>query len=229
MDKAIEQIQQWSFLAQLRPEIEGFFLVTEDISCNSQYRIFTYHNSQTVRSFTVLYDHATKDFLARICVGLTEYCDVNYICTSLDDLEKLLITRMDTTLQDLMGYDNTRFESIFLEKKIVNWPYIGQLMQVVEGFQLYISPAAPVKIINGSYVIINYADFSCESDLVIYYNIFRDEFFGEVRLKRTPQVVTEFDAKTLEELKNQLTSFLHIVLKGLRKKIDGNVSNSMDN
>jgi hypothetical protein len=105
------------------------------------------------------------------------------------------------------------------DKKIVEWNYKDKLKQEIAGFTLYIKSDEPVKVINGSYIIIDYSDFATESNLIIYYNVFRDEFFGEIRIRRTPQMISAFDTSDLSELAAKLDEKLAETLEQVREQI----------
>lgn len=217
MEKIIEQVTGWEFLKKLPGEIYGFTLINESMVCGSQYRIFTYNNPLTRRSFTIVYDQATKDFLARIVVGLMEYCDINYITGDLAVLENILTDRMEKTLKGLSCFDPASLCVRFKEKKIFEWPYIAMLPKQLSGFELFINPQEPLKVLNGTYVIIDYSNFTTESNLTINYNIYRDEFFGEIRTRRIPVMTYDFDAKTLPELEVRIKEKLVATLDDLSK------------
>ncbi|HWR41800.1 hypothetical protein [Sporomusa sp.] len=219
MEKIIEEVTGWEFLQKLPQEMCGFMLINELMTCGSQYRIFTYNNQNARRSFTVLYDKATKDFLVRTVIGLTEFCDISFITGNLAALEKLLTDRMEKTLWGLARFEPTCLCAQFAAKKIVEWTYAAQLPKQLSGFELFITPQEPFKGLNGSYVIIDYSDFATESNLIVNYNIFRDQFFSEIRLRRTPLMTAEFDAKTLPDLEERLKNNLNPTLEKLRLKL----------
>jgi len=219
MEKIIAQIQTWELLTKLPAEFAGFALSLEFQERGTQYCIFTYQNKEWHKSFSVLYDKATKEFLARTVIGLTEYFDVNFIVGEMEVLGNLLTKRLKDTLSDLAVFTADSLSSIIIDKQIVEWPYGKELPQNLVGFKLFIQPSAPVKIINGSYIIIDYSDFPNDSSLVIYYNIFRDEFFGEVRIRRTPQMSAVFDATTLDKLQENITVHLKVVLESVRNQL----------
>ena len=98
--------------------------------------------------------------------------------------------------------------SLVLKKGIREWPYGKQLPETLEGHELFIRPQQPVKITNGSYIIIDYVDFEQESDVTIYYNMYRDEFWGEVRAHSIPDVSYVFDCHELDELQKKLEEHL---------------------
>lgn len=216
MEKIIEEVGNWVFLKGLADELEGFHLKRILKQEGMKYVLFSYCQDEQHRSFTVLYDHATRDFLARIVFGLTEFCDTTFIVNNLAALERILCEKMRQTLRCLLVFDENTLESNFIEKKILEWNYGHNLPERIADFELFISPCKPLKIINGSYIIIDYSDFQLESNLIIYYNIYRDEFFGEIRIKRTPQMTATFDALSLAELEDKLEAHLVTTLNDIR-------------
>lgn len=218
MQTIIEQVNAWPFLESLPAECAGFALDKELVVSGTQYLIFSYRKPQDYRCFSVIYDHATKDFMGRITAGLTEYFDVTFICTDLASLEKVLTERMTRTLERLAG--DEAYESIFQAKKILEWEYSTELPQEQEGFTLFISPERPIRTINGSYIILDYSDFREESNLILYYNVYRDEFFGEVRFKRTPEMTSQFDARELPDLAEKVSANLQRTLEDLRRRLN---------
>lgn len=219
MKKIIQEVEAWDFIKELAPTFAGFTLTIELKEQGTQYCMFTYHNDEWHKSFSVLYDMATKEYFARRIIGLTEYFDVNFIVNDLKLLEKLLKNRLNDTLLNLAVFNPDNLDSILTDKQILVWEYGKNLPQELEGFILFVKPYEPVRIINGSYIIIDYSDFDNESSFVVYYNIFRDEFFGEVRLRRTPQMSAVFDARTLDELEANITAHLKPVLESMRRQL----------
>lgn len=92
--------------------------------------------------------------------------------------------------------------------------------ETLEGYQLFIKPQQPVKINNGSYIIIDYVDFTHASDVTIYYNMYRDEFFGEARIHSIPDVTYDFDSNELVELQEKLEKHLVPRMREARQAAD---------
>ena len=220
MKEIEKQIQEWPYLTTLPEKIGDFTLVRDTGSSKAQIHIFTYANPERHLFFSVAYDSTTDDFLCKVIIGLNEYYDVNFIAADLPGLETVLRSKMEKLLMGLERFDPKLLGSIFQEKKILEWTYAAQLPQEVAEFHLFIRPDAPIKVLNGSFVIIDYSDFATESHLVICYNVFRDDFYGEIHLRRLPQMSGLFDAKTLSELAEQLKSHLVPVLKEMRIQLD---------
>lgn len=217
MNGKIEQIKAWPLLGRLPREQAGFTLSLELTKEGTQFHIFSYANLQDYRKISVVYDEVTKDFLAKVTVGLNDFYDVSFICTELESLEKLLTTKLEQVLVILAGHQE--YESIFRSQKILEWPYSSLLPEKAAGFRLFIRPQQPLKFINGSYIIIDYSDFAAASNLSISYNVYRDEFFGQIRFRHTPQMIADFDAKDLGELADKLKCGLQPALEALRLRI----------
>ena len=164
-------------------------------------------------------DDETKEYKLLVTIGLTEFCAIEYISESLDKLEVILKERFDNLLGDISHFNREHISSIIEDKAIMDWEYIDNLPKEIDGFKLFINPKEPVKIINGSYIIIDYCDFSKESNFIIYYNVFRDEFFGEARLHRIPEVTYEYDCSELKDLESLLAKNLQATLHKIRERI----------
>lgn len=216
MKQVIQEIQGWDRLDKLPKALYGFVLEIQLIECDNKYSICCYSHPGRRRSFSLIYDNATKEFIARTTVGLTEFCDINYICPNLEVLGRILSERLEGTIRNLAEFDEYTLDSIFVEKRIIEWSYGHNLPKKIGKFELYIEPHEPVRAINGSYIIIDYSDFNSKNSLIIYYNIFRDEFFGETRLNLAPQMTADFDAKTLLELETKVKERLEVVLCALK-------------
>ena len=115
-------------------------------------------------------------------------------------------------------YHEETISSIVCKKKIMEWEYGKSLPTELEGFELFIAPEKPLKITNGSYIILDYSDFSIASNFVIYYNIFRDEFFGEGRVHGIPEINYLFDSHDLAGLATKLEHHLAARLQDIRQK-----------
>jgi hypothetical protein len=217
MEEIIAQINDWPFLHKLPARQAGFFLRLDLAQDGPQYTIFSYRNEQELRSISVLYDGTTKDFLARVAVGLNEFYDISFICSDFAGLEKTLAAKLPSAL-DRLGEDR-QYESIFRAKKILEWPFGAQLPGEIAGFRLFIRPARPLKTINGSYVILDYSDFGAASNLSVSYNVYRDEFYGQQHFHRTPQMLAAFDARDLGELASRLDQNLQPALQALRRRL----------
>lgn len=213
-------MQGWAYMESLPSEWFGFTLRRDMSEDGDVFDIFTYENVAERRKITVYYHDETKEYKLRVAAGLTEFCKEDFISPDLESLEGVMQERFERTLSDLAVFDDTHIDSLVIEKKILQWRYLEKLPASIEGFMLYIRPKAPFRGINGSYIIFDYSDFCHASNFILYYNIFRDEFFGEAKVCGIPEMNYLFDSHELEELEEKLDLHLIDRLKEIRKKIN---------
>ena len=111
-------------------------------------------------------------------------------------------------------------EFLFREKKILDWPWESELPAEINGFERFLVPRTCLQATNGSYLILDYTDFSQDSSLRFYYNIFRDDFFAEYLVLGAPQPTQFFDSKTLSELTEKIRRDLDSATTELRTRIE---------
>ena len=140
----------------------------------------------------------------------------NFFTEDFKTFQTLLDAQLADVLKNLRGLRSKEPNNFLREKKIDTWAFGKALPATLEGFELFISPAAPVEVTNGSFIVINYADFAANSDFVLYYNIYTDEFSGETRINGAPHISYAFDATTLKDLETKLKKNLDAELLTIR-------------
>ncbi|MDM8142277.1 hypothetical protein [Megamonas hypermegale] len=219
LEKVQAEVSAWAYLNQLSPIEKNFRLKMLMREEGDTFQIYSYENEDLKRSVMIYYHEETKEYKLMITIGLTQFCAIEYISADLAQLEKILRERFDNLLGDISSFNEDHMSIIIKEKKIMQWDYIDKLPQEICGFRLFINPREPVKVINGSYIIIDYCDFAAQSNFIIYYNVFRDEFFGEAKIHRIPEITYEFDSSELKDLRLKLEEKLENTLKQLRARI----------
>lgn len=216
-----EAIAGWAYLKNLPQEWHGFKLQLIMRADGDIYDICTYKNEETKRKVTLYYHDETKEYKLRTNIGLTEFCNCDFIMPDLGSLEKVLKKRLESVIHDIAVFHRDAIDSIVIDKKILEWNYLSRIPAAIEGFTRFIMPQEPLKVINGSYIIFDYCDFENESSFAIYYNIFRDEFFGEAKIRNIPDVNYVFDSHELAELEEKLELHLIERLQEIRRIING--------
>lgn len=202
----------------LPEELEGFALKKIFAVDDDKFIFFSYVDDETHCALTIYFHEETMEFKVRQKIGLTEFCLTKFFTEDFARFKELLDAELATLLKNLRGVRSHEPNRFLREKNFDEWSYGKNLPATFEGFELFISPAAPVEVTNGSYIVINYVDFAANSDFVIYYNIFSDEFSGESRINGAPQVTYAFDAKTLNELEEKLQKNLSVELLAIRNE-----------
>ena len=203
----------------LPEELCGFKLNKIFAADEDKFIFFTYANDETHCAVKTYFHEETQEFKVSQRIGLTEFCLTNFFTEDFAHFKELINIGIGDVIKNLRDLKTKKLNAFLSEKKIDTWTYGLDLPPTLEGFELFISPAAPVEVTNGSFIVINYVDFAINSDFVLYYNIYTDEFSGERRLNGAPHVVYTFDAKTLNELEGKLRDNLADELKAIRNKI----------
>lgn len=212
-EKVENEVKNWAFLDELKDNVSGFNLKKELCENGEFFYIFKYENEAKKFSVNAYFHDETMEYKVSLTIGLINFCDVSFFSNNIEEFEKLLRENMEKLIINLADESNKNLSSIVEEKGILTWKYKDILPNETEGFSLFLTPKNPIQTINGSYIVFNYSDFKMNTDFTVYYNIFRDEFFGESRIKGTPTVTYDFDSKDLNELEEKLKSKMTNYLK----------------
>ncbi len=216
-NKIAAQATEIHFAENLPAEIEGFTLEKIFAPDDDKFIFYTYSDEKIHCALTTYFHEETNEFKVRQKIGLTEFCLTNFFTEDFKTFQALLDTHLDSVIKNLRGLQTKKLNNFLLEKKIDSWDYGRNLPATLEGFELFINPAAPVEVTNGSFIIINYVDFAINSDFILYYNIYSDEFSGETRINGAPHISYAFDAKTLKDLETKLKENLVSELSAIRQ------------
>lgn len=217
-ERAAGEIAEWEYMKKLPKEWFGFSYHSILQSHEDFFDVFSYVNENLHRSAIFYYHSETHEYKLRVHIGLTELCLIEYIAPNLQVIERLLSNQFETMLHDMAEFNMSTISIIVKEKNILSWNYSQWLPDVLEGFELFIRPSQPVRVLNGSYIVFDYSDFTIDSNFIIYYNVFRDEFFGEARINNIPEMNYTFDSSDLPELEEKLDKFLLPRLREIRKR-----------
>ena len=216
ISKLTVQAAELHFAENLPDEIDGFTLKKIFAADEDKFIFFTCTDDKIHCALTIYFHEETKEFKVRQRIGLTEFCLTNFFTENFAHFKELLDAQLDAVLKNLRDVQVGKSNRFLREKKIDKWTFGLELPATLEGFELFIKPAAPVEVTNGSFIIINYADFKFNSDFVIYFNIYTDEFSGESRINGAPHISYAFDAKTLKDLEAKLKENLLAELSAIR-------------
>lgn len=201
----------------LPAKLDGFTLKKIYAVDEDKFIFFSYVDDAVHCALTTYFHEETMEFKVLQKIGLTEFCLTDFFTEDFAHFKELIHAELDGVIKNLRGVRDKTPNNFLREKKIDTWKFGNELPATLEGFELFIKPAAPVEVTNGSFIIINYADFKINSDFVLYYNVYSDEFSGERRINGAPQVTYAFDAKTLNELEGKLKNNLTAELQAIRQ------------
>lgn len=213
-------VSAWAYMQSLPEVVEGYLLHRDMEVSGEAYDLFSYENKEARRGLTAYFHAETKEYKLRVHVGLTEFARIECIASDLPAFEALLRTHMEPILTEMSRFSEDHISSLVRAQRLSDWAYGTALPEALEGFELFISPREPYQITNGSYIVCDYTDFSIRSNFTIYYNIYRDHYFGEARVVEVPEMNYDFDASNLEELEARLREKLVPRLQDIRRRAE---------
>ena len=215
--KIKEETAGWEYMKNLPEEWHGFKLHREPVIGKNKYDLYAYVNENWHKRAIVYFHEETREYKVRLKIGLIEFARIEFITGKLSVFEELLNSQFEQLLMDMAEFNPATLSSIVVDKNLPDWQYGRDLPAENEGFELFIKPAEPVKINNGSYIVIDYVNFALESSFTVYYNIYRDEFFAEARIWNIPDVNYDFDSNDLRELEEKLRTRMPARLQQVRQ------------
>lgn len=214
--KLTAQVDELHFAENLPDEIDGFTVKKICAAVEDKFILFTCTNAAHC-ALTAYFHEETMEFKVSQRIGLTEFCLTKFFTEDFAHFKELIDGELANVLQNLRDVRGGKLNLFLREKNLDTWIYGSELPATLEGFELFIKPTAPVKVTNGSFIVINYADFALNSDFVLYCNIYTDEFSGESRINGAPHVTYAFDAATLNDLEVKLKKNLVDELREIRR------------
>lgn len=82
-------------------------------------------------------------------------------------------------------------------------------------YKRIIKPVNPVEGLNGSFIIGAYECRERNIGVLFFYNIYREEYYGELRAGGIPVIVHQYDATTINEFSSHLKAYLEKDLETL--------------
>lgn len=206
-------LAEWAKIRELPQEIAGFRYSCERRQEDAQYDFFRYDHAASHRAVIGFYDAATDSYKLRVQIGVVSFALPSFVCKELGRFGEELDAYLSRVMEDLLAETLHTQALLPIRDAVLAWDYGAALPEECEGFTLFIRPRSPAALTNGSYLVIDYVDFSQESDVGIYYNFYRDEFFCEYHIWGMPYVSYDFDAADLDELEQRLKLYLVSYLK----------------
>ena len=222
-ERLIETVKQWNMDASLPLQV-GDFILRKDFSEASlqdgDYAvIFAYVNERKGWTVEGVYHNGSGDFSVRTDIGMLEFTLIEFITDDFATFAKMVEKRLPHIIETHYVHCREDFSVILTNKGVPDGDWQDLLPLEYAGFERIIEPSEAVRIINGSYMVVAYYDASTRSGLSIMYNLLRDDFFAERRVRNFPNLVHDFDSKTVDELSTALSENLRSVLDDVRGQI----------
>ena len=214
-NKIAAEAEAANFFDKLPTEIFGFTLKKIFAEDDDKFIYFTYENFQTHRALTAYFHEETKEYKVRVKIGLNEFCLTKFFTEDFNHFGEIILAELENALKSFSENPNEK-NPLIKEKNFPAWQYGKNLPKNIAGFELFITPENPVELTNGDYIIINYSDFSAQSDFNLTYNIYNENFSAELKINLVSQVSYLFDSENLPDLEKKLEQNLSSELERMK-------------
>lgn len=203
-NKLAAEFEAANFFDEIPAEIKNFTLQKILADEGDKFIYFVYENITTHRSLKAYFHGETKEYKVSVKIGLTEFCLTNFFTEDFLHFKEIFTAGLKSAIDNLSAQVAAEDDILIADQNFSSWAYGQNLPKTLEGFELFITPKNPVRITNGSYIIINYSDFENNCDFNIFYNVYGNNFSGESQIGGVHHPSYIFDANTLGELEKIL-------------------------
>lgn len=162
-----------------------------------------------------LYADETADFMVKYDLGLIVLTDIRFTYDNVANFWKILQADFVRVITDRFVRRDETASILVKNAGILDWESEHGIPEACRHYRRVIVPSAPILGLNGSYIILAYADATNTKGILFFYNVFRDDFFAETRNQGVPGILHDFDAATVKELSQKIEAHLAGTLSAL--------------
>ena len=214
-NKIAAEAEAANFFDELPAELFGFTMKKIFADDGDRFIYFTYENFQTHRTLIAYFHEETEEYKVRVKIGLNEFCLTKFFTKDFNQFGEKISAELENILKSFSENPNEK-NPLVKEKNFPAWQYGKTLPKNIAGFELFITPENPVELTNGDFIIINYSDFSAQSDFNLTYNIYNENFSAELKINLVSQVSYLFDSENLPDLEKKLEQNLSAELERMK-------------
>lgn len=208
---------EWDIESTLPKQVGNFHLSRTDRQEERLYHAFQWEDHNTGWIVEALFDEETMDYMVKADFRLFSMTEIETIAdvAKFENFKAFVAKLTPGWIRRTMI---DRPVSILIRGKGFHaWDYKPFLPSKIGHFHLSITPDKPVHGLNGSYIFAAYEYREENTGLLFFYNMYRQEYYGELRARTIPGIIHQYDAKTLAELEKKLTVYLKKDLRLVRE------------
>ena len=210
-----EGLKDWEFLKHLPKEISGFKLQEGRGIEGNILNLASFVNEEIHCSLDLIYTAETFDYTLVKNIGLHTFRDERFFNRDADKFAEAVLKNLPNVIEKVSRSMNKK---LGYESKVMGfdtWNYWKTLPEKIGEYELFVTPDKPLEYINGSWVILDYSDFSKGNQIMFLYNSFRNELFAELKKGFMPLTTDLYNANKLEQLEKLIKQHLQETLNEL--------------
>lgn len=201
------QFLSWNIEEELPKEIGQYKLKRFDRQDNRIYYAFGWVGQENAWIIYVLFDEETMDYMVKMDLSLFTLSEIELITGDFDAFKRNVRELTPHAIEKEL-IEREKVSVLVQDKGFMNWDYEEYLPKVLGQYKRVIEPKRPILGLNGSYIIGAYECKEKETGILFFYNMYREEYYGELRAKGIPGIVHQYDAKNIDDFEKVLRANL---------------------
>ena len=155
-----EGLKDWEFLKHLPKEISGFKLQEGRGIEGNILNLASFVNEEIHCSLDLIYTAETFDYTLVKNIGLHTFRDERFFNRDADKFAEAVLKNLPNVIEKVSRSMNKK---LGYESKVMGfdtWNYWKTLPEKIGEYELFVTPDKPLEYINGSWVILDYSNFS---------------------------------------------------------------------
>ena len=209
-----QRFLDWDIEKELPPAIGDYKLKRMDKQGGRIYWAFCWENEKNGWQVRALFDEETMDYMVKMDLRMVVLTEIELITGDFEEFKRNVKLLTPACVEkELIHREKV---SILVEGKgFMAWDYSRYFPPAIGHYERIIEPSAPLLGLNGSYIISAYECREKETGILFFYNMYRDEYYGELRAKGIPGIIHQYDAKNIENLEREIEKSLSKDLENL--------------
>ncbi len=178
------------------------------------YTAFAWENEKNGWMVKAIFDEETKDYMVKMDLRLMTLTQLESITGDFEQFKKRVRELTPKAIEkELIHLE--RVSVLAAAKGFMKWDYEKVMPERMGQYKRIIKPVNPVEGLNGSFIIGAYECRERNIGVLFFYNIYREEYYGELRAGGIPVIVHQYDATTINEFSSHLEAYLEKDLETL--------------
>lgn len=213
-EKRRQLFMDWDIETELPTDIGPYHLQHIDKQQDRIYYAFGWIDEKSGWQVRALYDEETADYMIKMDLHMMTLTEIECITGDFEEFQKFVKKLTPEAIEKELIH-REKVSVLVRGKGFMVWDYHDSLPETLGAYERIIAPDRPLLGLNGSYIIGAYQCREKDTGILFFYNMYRNEYYGELRAKGIPGIIHQYDAKTIEELEQKIKLHLNKDLEEL--------------
>ena len=202
-----QKFLDWDIEKELPAQIGEYKLKRLDRQEGRIYFAFCWEDEKTGWQIRALFDEETMDYMVKAFLHMVTFSEIELITGDFEEYKR----NMKLLTPKYIEKEFIRREDVSILVRgqgFMVWDYKPFFPETIGHYKRTVEPHRPLLGLNGSYIICAYECAEKNTGILFFYNIYRNEYYGELRAQGIPGIIHQYDAKTLSDFEKEITSRL---------------------